>query len=133
MPARIKYTLSLVIVIFLGLASRSAAASHLPAFLRLYAGDTLWATAAFCGFALLMPEKTSLTLAIFALVFSFAIELSQLYHAGWIDVIRGTRLGALILGFGFLWTDLVCYAVGVALGVMLDVFVVKRKFKLATN
>ncbi len=41
------------------------------------------------------------------------VELSQLYHAPWIDSIRQTTLGGLILGFGFLWSDLACYALGV--------------------
>jgi hypothetical protein len=43
-----------------------------------------------------------------------------LYHAGWIDAIRATRLGGLILGYGFLWSDLVCYAAGVGLGAILE-------------
>ena len=34
------------------------------------------------------------------------VEESQLYHASWIDSIRGTTLGALVLGHGFLWSDL---------------------------
>jgi Protein of unknown function (DUF2809) len=41
--------------------------------------------------------------------------------APWIDSIRQTILGGLILGFGFLWSDFACYAVGVALGVMIEV------------
>ena len=53
--------------------------------------------------------------------FSVAVEVSQLYHAPWIDSIRHTTLGGLILGFDFLWSDLVCYAVGVGLGVLVDV------------
>jgi hypothetical protein len=51
--------------------------------------------------------------------FSIAIELSQLYHAPWIDSIRHTTLGGLILGFDFVWSDLVCYAVGVGIGVLM--------------
>ena len=56
-----------------------------------------------------------------AMIFSVAIELSQLYHAPWIDSIRHTTLGGLILGFGFLWSDLACYAVGVGLGVVIEI------------
>ena len=52
-----------------------------------------------------------------ALAFSVAVELSQLYHASWIDSIRHTTLGGLILGFDFVWSDLACYALGVGLGV----------------
>ena len=55
------------------------------------------------------------------MAFSVAIEISQLYHAPWIDSIRRTTLGGLILGFGFLWSDLACYAVGVGLGVIIEV------------
>jgi len=47
-----------------------------------------------------------------SLALAFAVEVSQLYHAPWIDSIRSTTLGGLVLGFGFLWTDLVCYLVG---------------------
>ena len=45
----------------------------------------------------------------------YAIEGSQLCHAPWIDTIRHTRLGALVLGYGFLWSDIICYTVGAAL------------------
>jgi len=51
---------------------------------------------------------------------SVAVELSQLYHAPWIDPIRRTTLGGLVLGFGFLWSDLACYAAGGGLGVLIE-------------
>ncbi len=34
---------------------------------------------------------------------------------------RQTTLGGLILVFGFLWSDLVCYALGVELGVLIEI------------
>ena len=52
---------------------------------------------------------------------SVAVELSQLYHAPWIDSIRHTTIGGLILGFGFLWSDLACYSLGVGLGVLIEI------------
>ena len=51
--------------------------------------------------------------AAIATGFSFVMELSQLYHSPWIDSLRQTRLGGLILGSDFLWIDLVRYSVGV--------------------
>jgi hypothetical protein len=48
------------------------------------------------------------------------VELSQLYHAPWIDGLRQIRLAALLLGHGFLWSDLVCYAVGVGVGALTE-------------
>ena len=44
----------------------------------------------------------------------------QLYHAPWIDSIRRTTLGGLVLGFDFVWSDLACYAVGVGLGILIE-------------
>ena len=48
------------------------------------------------------------------------VEVGQLYHAPWIDSIRRTTLGGLVLGFDFVWSDLACYAVGVGLGVLIE-------------
>lgn len=103
----------------LGLGSRRFGRS-LPAPVAAYAGDTLWAFVAFLGIGLLRPRASSCAVAIAALLFSAAVETSQLYHAPWIDAVRHTTLGALVLGQGFLWTDLVCYAAGVALGVLAE-------------
>jgi hypothetical protein len=104
----------------LGIGSRCYAHA-LPWFIAAYAGDTLWALAAFLGFGVLLPRASTRTIAVLALAFSVAVELSQLYHAPWIDSIRQTTLGGLILGFGFLWSDLVCYALGVELGVLVEI------------
>jgi len=103
----------------LGIGSRRYAHA-LPGFIATYAGDTLWALAAFFGFGVLLPKASIQTIAILAMAFSVAIEFSQLYHAPWIDSIRQTTLGGLILGFGFLWSDLICYAVGVGLGLAIE-------------
>ena len=113
---RVYYALALALVIVAGLASRSSAAAALPAFVKAYAGDTLWALALFLFLALLLPRKRTTTLALLALALAFTVEVSQLYHAPWIDSLRGTRLGGLILGFGFLWSDLLCYTAGILLG-----------------
>jgi hypothetical protein len=53
-------------------------------------------------------------------VLAASVEVSQLYHAPWIDAIRQTRLGGWVLGFGFLWSDLACYAVGIATGAVAE-------------
>jgi hypothetical protein len=103
----------------LGIGSRHCAHA-LPGFIAAYAGDTLWALAAFLGFGLILPRQSTWRVALLAMAFSVLIEVSQLYHAPWLDSIRQTALGGLVLGFGFLWTDLACYAVGVGLGVILE-------------
>jgi hypothetical protein len=110
----------IALVCFLGLGSRRYA-QMLPGFIAAYAGDTLWALAAFLGIGLVLPRASTRTIACVAMAVSVAVEISQLYHAPWIDSIRQTTLGGLILGFGFLWSDLACYAVGVGLGIVIEV------------
>jgi Protein of unknown function (DUF2809) len=110
----------------LGIGSRRFAHA-LPGFIAAYAGDTLWALAAFLGIGLILPRASTRTIAMLAMAFSVAIELSQLYHAPWIDSIRQTTLGGLILGFGFLWSDLACYVAGVGVGVILELIVLRAR------
>jgi hypothetical protein len=109
----------LLLTVALGLGSRRYATS-LPRFVAAYAGDTLWATAAFLGIGLLLPRASTWRVALLAMSLSVLVEVGQLYHAPWIDSIRRTRLGGLILGYDFVWSDLACYAAGVALGILIE-------------
>ena len=117
--ARPRYAAASVIAIALGLASRRFARS-LPDFVRLYAGDALWAATVYFLAATLWPRARIASLAVGALAFAFVIEASQLFRAPWIDGVRSTRLGALVLGQGFLWSDLACYTIGVAAAAIVD-------------
>ena len=117
---RLLYFLIGCAVVPLGLASRRYAA-FLPEFIATYAGDTLWAVMAFLIFGVLFPRWSTARVATAALVLSYADEISQLYHAPWIDKVRGIWLGGLILGFGFLWSDILCYTIGVMLGAAAEV------------
>jgi hypothetical protein len=105
--------------VVLGLASRRFA-FLLPSHLAKNAGDALYATMSYWGFAFLAPRARALHVAMAAIAFCFAIELSQLYHAPFIDSVRATRLGALVLGSGFHGLDLLCYVIGMALAVGLE-------------
>lgn len=117
--SRLLYFILGCAVVALGLASRRYGSS-LPQFFALYAGDSLWGLMVFVGMGFLFPRWTIPRVSIAALLFCYADEVSQLYHAPWIDGLRHTRLGALILGFAFLWSDLLCYTVGVGLGALLE-------------
>jgi hypothetical protein len=123
---RILYFLLVVLVIFAGLLSRKIA-YQLPYFVNLYLGDTLWALMVFLIAGFLFPKSATMYITLAALSFCFLIEISQLYHANWIDAIRQTTLGGLILGYGFLWTDLLAYSAGVAAGSLLEKLFLKTK------
>ncbi|WP_228107363.1 DUF2809 domain-containing protein [Terrisporobacter petrolearius] len=40
----------------------------------------------------------------------------------WINAIRKTTIGALVLGHGFLWMDLISYFIGITIAVIIDRF-----------
>jgi len=117
--SRVAYGIALVLVIAAGLGSRVFGRS-LPWVSATEAGDTLYATMVFVVLGILARRWSTARLALTALACSCAIEVSQLYHAPWIDAIRRTRPGALVLGYGFLWSDLACYAAGVALATAVE-------------
>ena len=134
--SRITYLMTAIAVIALGLSSRRYSRA-LPGFLATYAGDTLWALMVFLGIGMLFPRWSTLRVCVTALLFAFAIELSQLYHSPLIDQIRHTKMGGLILGYGFLWSDVLCYVVGISLGCTLEMLVTgpnaaRRQFGSAT-
>jgi len=80
----------------------------------------------FLLFGFFFSNKSTPWVAIAALAFSYCIEISQLYHAHWTDALRANRLGGLILGFGCLWSDLVCYTVGVGFGYVMEKIFFRR-------
>jgi hypothetical protein len=120
------YALLAVLTIALGLSARRYGGS-LPEGVRLYAGDALWAATVFLLAALVWPVARRAQLALGTLAFAFADEVSQLYHAPWIDAVRATRPGALVLGYGFLWSDLVCYTAGVAGAALADCLLTRSR------
>ena len=116
---RLLYLALLLLTIALGLATRQGPWLF-PGFVATYAGDALWAAAVYWLLAILRPRARTRVLAAVAGGLSLAVEVSQLYHAPWIDAVRATRPGALVLGHGFLWSDLACYATGIGLAALLD-------------
>lgn len=115
---RILYLILTIITIILGLLSRKV--QGLPQIISSYSGDALWALMIFFLFSFLFNKKSTIFILVISIIFSYGIEISQLYHAPWIDSIRATTLGGLILGFGFLWSDLICYTVGIVIGAIID-------------
>ncbi len=109
------------VCVLLGLGIR-AQLWPLPALVTTYAPDVLWAMMVFALATHLAPRQPPLVVALAALGFALLMECSQLYQAQWINEIRVTRIGGLLLGHGFLWSDVACYGVGVGLEVSLDIW-----------
>ncbi|MDD4993600.1 MAG: DUF2809 domain-containing protein [Paludibacter sp.] len=125
---RFVYAPAIIIVIAAGLLSRKFNFLF-PEIVNNYLGDALWAVMIYGIIAFIFKDRSIKWVALYSLLFCYAIEISQLYHAPWIDTIRNTRLGGLVLGFGFLWSDLLAYALGIALAMFVEWIVYTKPAK----
>jgi len=119
--ARLPYLIAVIVVIALGLLSR-----RIPV-IPQWVGDVLWALMVYLLARAILISAPLKQVVFISLVFCFAIEFSQLYQAPWINNIRRTLPGKLILGQGFLWSDLLAYTAGVGMGYALSLIKDKEK------
>ena len=101
--------IGIVVLIPLGLYSR-----HIT-WLPKETGDALWAMMVFCFWRIILVKSQLRTVAIVSLAHSFIVEFSQLLRWQWLGSFRNTFFGHMMLGQGFLWTDLVAYVAGITI------------------
>lgn len=97
---------------------------------RDVSGDALWAVMIFAWLGALWPRGPLGARAGLALLICWAVELSQIYHAPWLDAWRETTIGQLVLGSGFDARDLGAYALGVLAVSMLELTVRRAQCRL---
>lgn len=122
MKARIKYFVIVCLIISIGLSSRSLD------FIPLIIGDILYAMMIYFIMRFFFLKFRPIKIACIALVICFGIEFLQLYQAEWLVSIRNTKLGALVLGQGFLLSDLSAYFLGVSVAYFLE-YLFRKKNK----
>lgn len=125
---RIYLGAALIGTIGLGLASRKFPMLF-PAVLGKYPGDALWAQMVYWLVGLCAPAASVTKVAIYSLAISYTDELSQLYQAPWINQIRATTPGHLILGSHFSWIDLVSYTIGIALVAPIEWWLLRKRIE----
>lgn len=108
---RWRFAAAAALTVILGLASRQLT------WVPLWVGDLLWSTMVFFLVSVCRPSGGRWRCGAVALAISYLVEASQLYHRPWLDSIRGTAAGHLVLGSAFSWTDMVAYTAGVAAGI----------------
>ncbi len=123
---RFLYVILMLAAAAAGIGSRMQDAG-VPEFIAQYAGDTFWALFVYLGVGFLAPRLSIRTTALIAGSIAVLDEVSQLYHAPWIDAVRQTNVGGLILGYGFLWSDFLCYLAGILIGVAGEYFLLRKK------
>lgn len=111
---RVVYFTLVCVVILLGLISRQLS------FVPLFTGDLLWAVMMFFIVRVIFPKRAPMLIVFISLILCYAVEVSQLYQAEWINTIRQTLPGRLILGQGFLWSDIVSYTLGILLALFFE-------------
>lgn len=116
--SRVSVAWWLLLVIAFGLGSRRL--GGLADWVTLYAGDVAYGALFFVLCCAARPMLSTQRAWLSAVVMTELIELSQLYHAPWLDELRATRTGGLLLGHVFLWSDVVCVALGATLAAGVD-------------
>lgn len=121
---RILYMSMSLIVMSLGLLSRKFV-DYFPDIINMFLGDSLWALMVYFLIRTILIKFSINRVALISILVCFSIEFSQLYHGLWIEAVRRTTLGGLILGYGFLWSDLIAYLLGIVVGIIIDKFIKK--------
>ena len=103
----------LAALIALGVGSRRL--GGLPEWVTLYAGDVAWGALFFALFCAVRPTLSTARAWLAAVITTELIEFSELWSAPWLDALRATRVGGFLLGHVFLWSDVVCVALGATL------------------
>lgn len=110
---RLIFACAIIILCVSALLARKAA-GYSPNFFNTYYPDTAWTMAVYCGFGLIFNRGKIFNLSA-AIITSYIIEISQLFSMPLLSAARSTVIGGLILGYGFLWSDIICYTVGALL------------------
>lgn len=119
MRPRLRYLALVVLTIAAGLwVHQGGTIQH--AIARDVTGDALWGMMVAWGVGMLFPHRPVAPRSAEALAVCVAVEVSQLLHTPFLDAIRHTTPGMLVLGSGFDARDLVAYALGVAAAALLE-------------
>jgi hypothetical protein len=86
----------------------------LPPLVAKYGGSILWGAMVFVLAVTILPSAKLTVLARASAFVALGVECSQLVHFGWLDEIRRTTIGALLLGRTFSGWDVAAYWIGIA-------------------
>jgi glycopeptide antibiotics resistance protein len=112
---RLALLAGMVLIIPFGYSVRFSTGLNLPV-LQDVVGSLAYQVLIMFLVAFFYPRLSLAKIAIGVFIFSAAIEFLQLWQAPWIQAIRATWAGRVILGNTFLWADFPPYALGCLLG-----------------
>jgi len=123
-PGRLLYLIATGLLIGAGLLSRSPGLGLLPIVAK-YAGSVIWGGMVYFAWAVVRPEQRRHRRTVIAAVIAVTVEFSQLLHTEWLDAVRRTTIGVLLIGRFFSWWDIAAYLIGITVAVMFDWMIVR--------
>jgi hypothetical protein len=94
----------------------------LPTPIVKYGGSMLWGMMVFFLVAMAGSHLSRRSIALISASIAVCVELFRLFHTPWLDAFRLTMAGALLFGRVFSTWDMLAYAVGIGLAMLLDRF-----------
>jgi hypothetical protein len=91
-----------------------------PASIVKYGGSMLWGTMVFFLVAIPASGQPRWKIALISISIAIGVELFRLVHTPWLDDFRLITAGALLLGRVFSPWNMLAYAAGIMLGMVLD-------------
>jgi len=105
------------LIVPLGLWLRFSA--PIPEWLRDVSGGALYVVFWMLAWLVVNPDTPSSRLAVTVFLATCGVEFSQAVHVEWLERLRATLVGRLILGTTFRWGDFPPYGMGAMLGWLL--------------
>ena len=90
------------------------------AFIRPYGGDILVTLLLCCMIRIVLPRGYRLPIAVGVLVFAVLVEVGQYFGLVYLLGFGHIEFFRIIIGTGFSWWDMLCYAVGCVLFAAMD-------------
>jgi hypothetical protein len=83
---------------------------------RDYSGGAAYVIFWILAYAFIRPTASALPVALTVFLITCCLEFLQLWHPTWLEAIRRTWPGRLVLGTTFQWSDFPPYMVGALIG-----------------
>jgi hypothetical protein len=100
--------------------------------IRPYVGDILVVILIYCFIKSFLDAPVFIT-ALFVLIFSYLIEISQYFHIITRLGLQNSRIARTVMGTSFAWIDLMAYTIGIGLILFWEKVIVKRIRKRSFN
>lgn len=123
---RITYFMCIIIAIILTIMIENYK-NVLPLSIGNYLENVLKALIIYLFIAFIFKKISAINISVISMLICSCFSISNLCEIPWVDNIKNTSIGLFILGNSFVYTDLICYLVGVILGFVLEMLLLVSK------